>query len=353
MTEHAAAERDVHLVGSVPLGSAEEVFRTVSGIMGGRIGAIPDGETGHRRNWINFQYLILARNPALEFDGPPVDLDAVLHERDGQGADYVFTKLRLREGASPGDVVIGELGYADHALRSYSLFKELKRQGVIGARARFQVSLPTPLAPMAVFITPRNLFQIYPAYAAALRREVETILAVIPHEELAVQWDVAVEIALWEGVFPRPPGDWKVMLLGQLAQLAGYVPAAVRMGYHLCYGDRGHKHFIEPRDTQNLVEVANGLAERLSRPLHFLHLPVPRNREDDAYFAPLSGLKLHEGTRVFLGLVHFTDGVEGAHRRIAAAGRVLADFGIGTECGLGRRDPTTIQELLRLHAAIR
>jgi len=38
--------RGVHLVGSIPLASAEEVFRTGSSILGERLRRIPDGETG-------------------------------------------------------------------------------------------------------------------------------------------------------------------------------------------------------------------------------------------------------------------------------------------------------------------
>jgi hypothetical protein len=37
--------RDVHLVGSVPLGDAEAVFRTANAILGVRLRRIPDGET--------------------------------------------------------------------------------------------------------------------------------------------------------------------------------------------------------------------------------------------------------------------------------------------------------------------
>ena len=47
--------RGVHLVGSVPLSTAEEVFRTASSILGGRLRRIPDGETGVRSNWIGRQ----------------------------------------------------------------------------------------------------------------------------------------------------------------------------------------------------------------------------------------------------------------------------------------------------------
>ena len=52
-----------------------------------------------------------------------------------------------------------QLGYADHAISSYASFKELKGAGVIPRRARFQVSLPTPLAPIAAFVALPILFE--------------------------------------------------------------------------------------------------------------------------------------------------------------------------------------------------
>jgi hypothetical protein len=77
---------------------------------------------------------------------------------------------------------------------------------------------------------------------------------------------------------------------------------------------------------------------------------VPRDRTDDAYFAPLKQLQLHPETRLFLGLVHLTDGWEGARRRTAAASRFMPDYGVSTECGLGRRPAETIVPLLDLLA---
>ena len=122
------------------------------------------------------------------------------------------------------------------------------------------------------------------------------------------------------------------------------------MGFHLCYGDSGGKHFKEPADTSLLVKIANALAERSPRSIQWIHLPVPKERDDSAYYAPLKNLRLRPETRLFLGLVHPADGIEGTRRRMAMAQRFVADFGIATECGFGRRPPESIPELLRIHA---
>ncbi len=49
------------------------------------------------------------------------------------------------------------------------------------------------------------------------------------------------------------------------------------------------------------------------------------------------------------GLVHYTDGPDGALKRINAALPSVPNFSIAAECGFGRRDPATIPELLELH----
>src|SRR2546430_3323840 len=51
------------------------------------------------------------------------------------------------------------------------------------------------------------------------------------------------------------------------------------------------------------------------------HLPVPRDRTDPAYYAPLAALRLRPETELYLGLVHATDGVEGSARRMEVARR--------------------------------
>src|SRR5262249_26239299 len=130
------------------------------------------------------------------------------------------------------------------------------------------------------------------------------------------------------------------------------VPADVDLLYHLCYGDSNHRHVVEPTDMGDMVEFANRVAARIDRPVQLVHMPVPRDRDDDAYFAPLQRLQLRPETELCLGLVHYTDGVAGSKRRLATARKFVTDFAIATECGFGRRDPATVPELLRIHREI-
>ena len=101
-----------------------------------------------------------------------------------------------------------------------------------------------------------------------------------------------------------------------------------------------------------MVELSNRLFADIKHPIAWLHMPVPRDRDDVAYFKPLKNLKLPRGTELYLGLVHRTDGVAGARRRLAAAKEVVTDFGVATECGFGRRPPDTVPALLELHREV-
>ena len=137
-----------------------------------------------------------------------------------------------------------------------------------------------------------------------------------------------------------------------LIDLGNHVPPDIELLYHLCYGDSNHRHVVEPTDMGDMVEFTNRVLERISRPVNLVHMPVPRDRADDAYFAPLTKLRLRPETELCLGLVHHTDGLDGAQRRLATARKFADRFAVGTECGFGRRNPGTIQELLRLHVAV-
>jgi len=332
--------RGIHLVGSVPLASAEVVFQTVAAEIGDRLRRIPDGETGPRSDWIVWQLPIFTSQRQLDVVPP------------GPDSWRPLPRVRLAEGVRAEAVAFGALGYADAAIASYRTFARLKRDGRVPVASRFQVCLPTPLAPISAFVVPEHQAALEPVYEARLLGELATLLAEVPHDQLAIQWDTNFEFGMLEGVFPVWFGDVKGGILERLLRLARHVPADVQLGYHFCYGDAQHRHYKEPADAGRLVEVANALAASLGRALNWVHLPVPRDRADDAYYAPLRELRLRPETELYLGLVHHTDGVEGSARRLAVASRFASGFGVATECGWGRRPPATVPELLRIHHAL-
>jgi methionine synthase II (cobalamin-independent) len=330
----------VHLVGSIALDSVEEVFRTAGGVLGRRLRRVPDGEPGGRRLWISWQYPFLRAQPFLRPDA----------SQPNRG----FPPLMLTEGADPSQIRFGELGYAREARISYQDFVSARERRELPADVRFQVSLPTPLAIINPFCVMRDAAAVEGPYESAMLREVDAICRAIPHRDLCIQWDVCIEMLLWDGRWEglRNPfgAELQTEVLRRMKRLGEAVPADVELGFHLCYGDYDAKHFVEPLDAGKLVEVANRFTETVSRPVSYIHMPVPIDRGDDAYFAPLRELRLSPGTELYLGLVH-ADGVDATNQRIAAAAKYSGDFGIATECGIARqRTPELVRRLLEVHA---
>jgi hypothetical protein len=358
-----SSAREVLLVGSVGLKDNEEVFRTVGSLLGSRMRRIPDGETGPRTSWVARLRFALEDNPAFEDDPREVAAGGrITHPTEGtrtwKGSALVPRgappppRLRLRAGVKPEEIQIGSLGYPLAAVDSYGILCRLREEAVVPKHLRFQVALPTVAAFLNAHVVYEHHAIVEPIYRERLFSELEEILAAIPHRDLAIQWDVSTEMGQWEGVRHAHFPDVKKGVIERLAVHCARVPRTVELGVHLCYGSYGGRHWKEPESTANMVEVHNRLAAMLERSIDYLHMPVPAERSDDAYFAPLGGLKLAAGTRLFLGLVHDSDGAQGTRKRIAAAGKYASDFGIATECGFGRRPPETIPNLLRIHAEL-
>lgn len=327
---------------------ALEVFETVAGKLGPRLLRIPDGETGVRCHWLGWLEPVFSENPAFEKTGgmsrPHATSDArPLHrlKKDTAGEALRFPKLRI----------------ADEAVSSFRTFRRLKESGTIPQRVRFQVCLANPLSVVERFVAAESQERVLPAYEAALLGEVEKLVAAIPNDELAIQWDLASRImASLEIGKPTRFGATREEMLKAFSAMAtrwaNAVPAQAELLFHLCYGDNAHRHVVEPPSLDMSVQFANAIAALTGRSIELFHMPVPRERHDEAYFAPLPGLQLRPETRISLGLIHYTDGVPGTRRRIATAERYLKDFLIATECGFGRRAPETIPKLLAIHAEV-
>jgi len=327
----------VHLVGSVPLADADQVFRRVSAALGDRLRRIPDGETGPRADWIIWQYPVLSSRPEFEICPPGPE-----HYR-------ALPRLRLGEGVSAADIAFERLGYAQTAIASYRLFATLKRDGIVPGHCRFQVALPTPLAPISAFVASDAQSAVEPIYEARMLEEVALIIQAIPADQLAIQWDTNVEFAMLEGTVPAWFGDVRAGIMERLLRLSR-IPPAVELGYHLCYGDGRHRQ-TDAKDARKLVEIANALGASLDRPLNWLHMPVPV-RADESYFSPMAGLRLRPETELYLGVIDSSDGVEGAFRRIGLARSFVDKFGAASVCGWGRQPERIVPDLLKLHAAV-
>jgi len=333
--------RHVHLVGSMNLPTAEQAMSLAAERLGDALLRLPDGEPGPRRGWVFYQRPMFTHHRLLE-------------AADGRrGTAGILAPRVVRPGVRAEDLEFPELGYAREAQTSYRWFRQARDEGRVAPGTRFQVFLPTPYGCLTAALHPSALPVVEPAYEAAMLREVAAICAAIPHDDLALQWDVCIEVLQHDGRLMPVPWD-DAAHRARVGRLTAAVPADVHLGVHLCYGDYDGRHSIEPLDAATLTALANLVTAEAARPLEWVHLPVPIDRDDEAYVAPLADLRLAPGTELFLGLVHHADGVAGARRRLEVAERVVAPgVGIATECGIGRAHTTAeILELFDIHAAV-
>ena len=180
-----------HLVGSVPLPDAAAVFRQCSNGMPNRLLRIPDGETNQRINFTMWQMGVLARSPSLLnvfVNNAPVEAKTFSPQEIDQGIE------KLQEGGPL------ETGYDQAAIESYAIFKELRDEGVLPQGTKFQVCIPTAANILAPFVQPMFQARVEPIYEEALFRAMRKIQDNIPHNDLAIQIDLAVDTAYWEGV---------------------------------------------------------------------------------------------------------------------------------------------------------
>jgi len=332
-------------VGSAPVASPSEMFDLAIEHLGGHLRRIGDGEVGERDTWIRWQYPRLSQSPQLEPENPD----------EGYSGRATVEQFVLKEGA--GDVELVDPGYADAAIASYAEFAEAKAAGRIPDNVRFMVGLPSPLSVVTLYVAPGSRRTVFEAYAAALLSNLDRILDEIPHHQLAIQWEVCIEFGTLEGIWTQLDSG----LSGEAAQpaiaaavvpLGGRVPEPVELGFHLCYGDAGHQHFVEPKDTGYLAWMADTLLAGVDRPIQWIHLPVPRDRDDREYFEAIGAVEVPAETELYLGLVHQTGGLDATRRRLATAASVVPRFGVATECGLGRRAREDIPALLEQHATV-
>jgi len=333
----------VHLVGSIPCPDAETAFRTVAGAVGPHLRRITDGETGRRKRWIGFVGDILAAHPDLEVDPDTPPFPFI--QWDGKLV-YEIEQLRFRDGADPATMAF-ETGYADDAIRSFAVFDRLQSEGVIPAGVKYQICSATPLAISAMYVVASARDAFTEAYTRHLLGEVQRIAAALPHDRISYQWDVCQEVLIWEGYLAQP-ANYKQDIFALLGRIGDAVPADIDLGYHLCYGSPKDEHCIQPADMANLAEIANGIVGVVQRRVQYIHMPVPKDRNDDAYFQPLDGLALPDGTALYLGLIHDGDPAGNAGK-LARARSHAAVAGVAAECGLGRGNPDRLLDILEEH----
>jgi hypothetical protein len=328
-----------YLTGSINVPTVEDAFRLVGSRLQPGVSRVPDGEPGDRANWVFTQTEHFLNNPTL---------------------DVVGDRARVRPGVTVG---FGPVDYHSIATASYAQFRRAREDGLLQENSRFLVSIPTPFNAVNSFVEFEDRVEVAWAYEQALRHSVEAIQQAIPPSDLAIQWDLPTELATIEGWFENPY-DGVEPILAATARVADWVHDDAELTFHLCYGDskfgaspfmgeppneeaaaRGGRHIL-PRDASTIVAVSNGLSRHVTRRIDAIQAATVAAWTKRAHWQPLADLALEPGTEFYLGLLHAEDGAHGAAIRAALAAEFLPEFGLSTECGLGRHSAEQLEAVL-------
>jgi hypothetical protein len=329
------------LVGSIPLDTVEQVFRTFGPPLGPYMAYMPDGEVGDRRYWIDgVAYRVLNGHRDLETLRYPAPDEHGVERWRPLGVHDQF-QFRVKPGVA--QVRFGDpgwrLGYTKDAVNAYFVFRQLKQEGVIPAALRLQVCLPlTYSAVTSFFPDPADHPRIVPGFTEALRAEIAKMVELIPPEELAIQWDLAVENRYIEAKLAQESAAAARAEAERLAAPAGeispHIPQTVALGYHACFGTLSGWPSRQPSDLTGAVTLLNAVTRVSGRRVDFLHLPT-LGIAADAFVAPLADLDAG-GARVYLGAIHHMHDAAGLRAQLRAARKYLPRFGVAAPCGFGR-----------------
>ncbi len=253
-TPPGSAPIGVHLVGSVPLPTAADVFTKVSQALPGRLLRIPDGEPAERQMFVVFQReMVLPYPQALRtYDA---NMNSIVIPTPSPAELAAFTAAVFKDGPP-------QTHYDTHAIASYKVFSDLRSAGIVPPGTKLQVGLPSPINTLCI-VADGYQATMEPIYEEALMASLKRIETTIPHSDLCIQWDLAAEFAMLEGATWPHFGPFfspvKEGIAARALRLVDAVDPGVDVGLHLCYGDIGHQHFFEPRDMGNLVWLAKFL----------------------------------------------------------------------------------------------
>jgi hypothetical protein len=233
----------VHLIGSFTAPDASAAFDAFGRALGAHAPRVPDGETD--RSWMAWLSHAVETHPAFEVDNEEVP---------GR-PKYGHLRYKLKAGVDAKTLRFNNLRHAEVALASYREFKRKQDQGVLAKDAKFLFPLATPACFCSGQLRDADQAAVEPAYEAALFREIRKMVAAIPPNALAIQWDAPVETwPIERGTptrFGKTPDEMKRAVIPRLIHDGEAVPEGVDLIYHFCYGDPGHKHIVEPTHARS------------------------------------------------------------------------------------------------------
>jgi len=339
------ADRHAHLVGSIPGENAGEAMRLAMTTLGPQLRSLPDGETGHRRNWIISIIERLRAHPDLEL------------AKEGDWSDYDKTpRFKVKRGHKLLGASL-DFGQVSAVEASRPAFDEVRRDSG-RAHLDYLVGIPGDFD-MAMFtLGPAGALRHRRAFTEATVGQITRIHSILG-DQAVFQLEVPAELVLLTKLpaAVHPPlarmfGKW-------LAGVAAASPDGARFGIHLCLGDMNHRAFGRMTDVCPLVSLTQAIlvAWPAGRPLEFVHAPFAAADDPpptaESFYAPLAALKLPAQTRFIAGFAHEDQSLADQRRVLDLIERLLGrPVDIASSCGLGRRDAADARRTLERTAEL-
>ena len=339
------AQRDAHLVGSLPGTTPAEAMSTALEVLGPYLRSLPDGETGERRNWIVSIVDGLRGHPDLEL------------RKDGDWSDYDrVPRLRVRRGRRLYGAAL-DFGHVAAVRASHPAFEQA-RADAGRPELRFQEGVPGDFD-LAVFtLGPAAALRHLRAFREATLAEVRDVAALTGPGTL-FQIEVPVELVL----LTKAPAAARPALAAGFARaitgLAAATAEGTRFAVHLCLGDMNNRAFGTMPDVSPLVLLANKVLAGwpAGRPLDLLHAPFaaadqPATVQPD-FYAPLRDLRLPADVRFAAGFAHEAQPLaDQLTIRTMVEDLLGRPVVIASACGLGRRTPAAGRAVLERTAEL-
>ena len=325
-----------HLVGSVPLGSAEDVFRTLAGAA-----RRPAAAAAGRRDRAARRLDRLAvprpqlatpssrsprRHPASTARCRRCALRRQARSRRASRGSATRTRRSPRTARSAGS---SATACSRAAAASRSACRHRSRRSARSSR-------PTT--------RPRSSR----AYEAAMAREVEQILDGIPHDQLALQWDTNFEFGLLEGAFPL----WFARREGRHARAAA-ADLAARAARR-----RARLPLLLRRRRAGAAARAGAIWGGSSRSRTSSRRASARRSTGCTCRCPIRSTSRRRcassGCRPRPSSTSepYASGDARVEERLDGAHALAGEFGIATPCGWGRMAAAAVPDLLDAHARL-
>ncbi len=337
--------RQAHLVGSLPFPTARQAMSTAMDLLGPRLRSLPDGETGDRRNWIQFIVEQLRAHPDLEL------------AREGDWSDYDSTpRFRVRCGRRLFGATL-DLGHVAAVRETFPAFEKVRHEAVRSDLA-FQQGIPSDLDLALFSLGLRGALRNRRAFTEATLIEIRQIVALSGPDTL-FQVEMPAELVLLARAPSRIRTSLARLLAHGVARMAAGAPMGTRFAVHLCLGDMNNRALGLMDDVLPIVLLANDLTARwpADRPLELVHVPFAAADHpattDPRFYAPLERISLPEHVRLAAGFVHEAQPMEDQFRiRSMVEDLIGRPVVISSACGLGRRTEDAAREILHRTAQL-